>query len=121
MNMRFLYISVVVAISSLLGTCATAYDAKGCDSYSGAANYYAAPQVAYYPQYAPAYYSRSTYYAPPASQAYSSPSVSYAQPPYCGPSDSYKRPEGGQYSSTQSAPGAPTTTVNIGAYDNRFA
>jgi plastocyanin len=112
--MRFLYIFLIVAISSLLGMWATADKVKACDSYNGAASYYSAPQVAYYRQYAPAYYNRPTYYAPPRSGAYSSSSAHYAQPTDCRPSDSYQRSQGSQYST-------PTTTVTVAAYDNRFA
>jgi plastocyanin len=119
--MRFRYILVIVAISSLLGVCATAEKIKGCDSYNGVVNYYSAPQVAYYRQSAPAYDSRTTYYAPATSQAYSRSSVHYLQPPYCEPSDTYKRPGGSEYSSAQPIPGTPTTIVNVGAYENRFA
>lgn len=88
------------------------------DYYGGVTYYYRAPSVVYYRSYAPVYYSysRPIYYY----YSYASPCVDYSQPMSYEPSYSDRPPDAGGYSTDQPRASQPTTTVTVGAYDNRF-
>jgi plastocyanin len=89
---------------------------QGNDYYGG--YYYPAPSVVYYRSYPPVYYSysRPTYYY----YSYSLPCVDYSSPMSYEPSYSDQPSDARRYSSAQPRTSQPTTTVTVGAYDNRF-
>jgi plastocyanin len=119
MNMRYVYIAAMVAISFLTGVCLTAEKGYGYDG--GVVYYYPAPRVAYYSSYTPVYYSRPVYNAQPTYYSYYSPCVCYTPPDSCQESYSDQRSDARGYSQEQPTPAQPTTSATVGAYDNRFS
>jgi plastocyanin len=118
--MRSYHVFVVLVIVSLAGLCITSTSANA-QGYYGDVVYYSAPQVVYYQAYRPAYDARPVYYGRPLYYSYYSPScVYYVRPVYCEPTPSYERSDSSGYSSRQPSQAQPTTTVTVGAYDNRF-
>jgi plastocyanin len=116
--MRLLPFSAVLGILSIAVICERA--AHSQDYYSDVV-YYSSPRVVYYRSYAPMYYGPPVYYSDPVYYSYYEPQYLYYAPPeYCQPSSSYQSLRRSEYSTGRPAPAKPTTTVTVGAYDNRF-
>jgi plastocyanin len=129
--MRHRLIVAFMTLGWVAGVCAERNQAEAQLYYS--AYYYPAEPVVYYSYYTPVSYSSPVYYS------YYSPSTYYAPTVYCEPTyasgQSYASEQ--SYSSDQSyatqqlpessysvarpAPAKAATTVNVGAYDNRFS